>query len=151
MQQPADLSQALDDELDCISSFRQLLESERDALTTGDLDQVAALAENKLSLGQRLQHHTEQREALRRALINDRQPDPLRSTPLANKWQRLTAMLQQAHEANRINGMLVSSRLAAVSGALNTLHSAVGAAPIYNSDGSARPIQGQSGAARWSA
>ncbi len=146
-----DLSKALDEELACVGSFRTLLDQERDALTTSDLEQVAALAENKLVLAQRLQQCTTHRETVRRALsgVNG---DPLQAAgPLANQWQQLNTALEQAREANRINGLLVSSRLAAVGNALNTLHSAVGAEPLYHADGSTRPVQSQAGGAHWSA
>ena len=151
--QTADLSKALDDELACVVSFRQLLDEERKALTASDLDQVAALAENKLILGQRLQQQVEHRETVRRALIksHDAHADPVKSSPLVKKWHELAACLEHVRESNRINGLLVSSRLAAVGNALNTLHSAAGATPIYHSDGSARPVRSQSGTARWSA
>lgn len=158
MFQQADLSKALDEELNCVGSFQKLLEEERDALTASNLEQVAALAENKLVLAQRLQQCTGHREAVRHALSDDAgMGDPLgrdvlRTTgALANKWQQLNTALEQAREANRINGLLVSSRLAAVGNALNTLHSAVGSAPLYHADGSTRPVQSQSGGAHWSA
>jgi flagellar biosynthesis/type III secretory pathway chaperone len=164
MFQPADLSKALDEELGCVGSFQELLDQEREALTASDLERVAELAENKLVVGQRLQQCTGHRETVRRALSGDngsRDPlnaDPLNTGPLntdgplADKWRQLTTALEQAREANRINGLLVSSRLAAVGNALNTLHSAVGgAAPLYHADGSTQPVQGQSGGAHWSA
>ena len=159
MIQYADLSKALDEELACVGSFQELLDQERDALTASDLERVAELAENKLLVGQRLQQCTGHRETVRRSLSGDnggRDPlnaDALNSDgPLADKWRQLTSALEQAREANRINGLLVSSRLAAVGNALNTLHSAVGgAAPLYHADGSTQPVQGQSGSAHWSA
>ena len=154
MFQPADLSKALDEELGCVGSFQELLDQEREALTASDLERVAELAENKLVVGQRLQQCTGHRETVRRALSGDNgSRDPLNTDgPLADKWRQLTTALEQAREANRINGLLVSSRLAAVGNALNTLHSAVGgAAPLYHADGSTQPVQGQSGGAHWSA
>lgn len=151
MNQPADLSKALDEELGCVISFQTLLDQEREALTTSDLERVAALAEDKLVLGQRLQQCTGHRVAVRRALTGNN-GDPLHSAgPLASKWQQLTTALEKARESNRINGLLVSSRLAAVGNALNTLHRAVGAEPLYHADGSTQPVQSQAGSAHWSA
>ena len=159
MFQPADLSKALDEELGCVGSFQELLDQEREALTASDLERVAELTENKLVVGQRLQQCTGHRETVRRSLSGDNgstgplNADPLNTdVPLADKWRQLTSALEQAREDNRINGLLVSSRLAAVGNALNTLHSAVGgAAPLYHADGSTQPVQGQSGGAHWSA
>ncbi len=151
MSQTAELARAIEEELACISRFQALLDQEREALSASDLDLVAALAEDKLVLGQRLQQCAGHRKAIQSRSGNNGAGDPLEAAPLAKQWRELTTALDRARESNRVNGLLVSSRLAAVGNALNTLHNAVGAAPLYHSDGSTRPVQQHSGGARWSA
>lgn len=157
----ADLKSALADELASATAFCTLLDTEREALTTSDLEQVAAISAEKLVLARRLQRcssareevcskaRTQQRDALADAARQ--YEDPLRRPEVAPLWTKVSAQLERAQEANRINGLLISSRLATVGNAINALHQAAGNAPVYASDGFAKPVGTTTQRARWQA
>jgi flagellar biosynthesis/type III secretory pathway chaperone len=147
---PTVLDQALADEMQLTRQFRELLQRERDALTRGDLEQVFALANDKLDLATQLRKQADLRDSML-AVLGDGSIEPLAQWPLlAARWNALRAELAEAGEANRLNGLIVNSRLAAIGNAIAALRGTGDAPALYGRDGSTRASGAASGA-RWAA
>lgn len=149
---PAALEQALAEECASARSFYELLERERKALTDGDLEQVFTLANEKLELATRLRKQADRRDSL--LVVLGKLPgsgDPVSQWPhLAQRWQCLLDLLSKAGEANRVNGLIVNSRLGAIGNAIAALRGTANDPALYGRDGSA--AAGSAGAsARWAA
>lgn len=149
---PETLLQALADETRAAEAFCILLERERAALIAGDLDQVQAFAQEKLTLGANLKRLAELRKSLVAQLGNGSNSiDWLaRSERYAAPWTALKETLVQAQEANRVNGLLIDSRLAAIGNALAALRGEDDHHALYARDGR-HALHQAAGAARWSA
>lgn len=149
---PTALEQALSEECASAREFHELLERERKALTDGDLEQVFTLANEKLELATRLRKQADRRESLFVVLGNlPGSADPVSQWPhLAQRWQGLLDLLAKAGEANRINGLIVNSRLGAIGNAIAALRGTANDPALYGRDGStAAGFAGVS--ARWAA
>lgn len=149
---PEVLEQALAQECDSARAFCALLQRERTALTDGDLEQVFTLANDKLELATRLRKQADLRESLLTVLSDRRSAgDPFAQWPhLAARWQQLRDLLATAGEANRINGLIVNSRLIAIGGAIAALRGSVDDSAIYGRDGSTT-VHGGTTTAHWAA
>lgn len=134
---PDVLAQALAEEIAGARAFGELLARERRALTDGDLEQVFSLANEKLELATRLRTQADRRESMLIVLGGASGRDnPYAQWPAVNsRWQLLRELLTQAGEANRVNGLIVNARLAAIGGALAALRGTDNDLSLYARDG----------------
>lgn len=146
---PHDLSAllaSLDNEVQTLGRFVEVLKREHDALRDNHTDALTDLAHEKTQLAERLATLGLQRSQL----LGQQQPDGAQngmahwlalhagSAPgqrLDTLWQDLLQMAAQARQLNASNGLLIDTRLAYNQQLLHALHAATEQATLYGPDG----------------
>ncbi len=133
-----------------LSAFISLLETEQEALVTGNVDALLPLAKQKGALVTRLNRYGEMREGARspRAMpvlpgcaAAAAQAPAASSTP--DRWNALLDAASRAREINRRNGELIRDRLAQNYQALALLLSLSDQSALYGPDGRAHAGPGR--------
>ncbi len=139
-------SAAFREERTLVQVFIDLLTQERGALLHGDIERAVATAEDKSRLAVQLAQLAQQRSRMLQAAGHtpDRsgmdawiaaQPA---SAGLAGDWAELLRAMRAAHDANRINGLLIEAGLRANQQALAAIRSASDMESVYGPDGLSR-------------
>ena len=130
----------LTEEIDFFSQFCQILATERQALASNDYSGLDDSINRKQTVVFRLQTLANTRQTLlptdiqaASALLSNVAPDLL---PL---WQKLLKVAGEAHEANKINGMVIENRLQNNQQAIHLLQTCSQLTAAYSSDGQAIP------------
>lgn len=138
----ADTTSHLLAERDAWAAFIALLETEQQSLTSGDADQLLALADRKMQAAQGLSklENMRRNELLAHGVAID--SDSIRSwlLPQGQKNQQLWHEIQQlaarAQQLNLTNGALIQTKLLHNQQALAVLHNAANSAHgLYGPDG----------------
>ncbi|MDR2614117.1 MAG: flagellar protein FlgN [Candidatus Accumulibacter sp.] len=137
-------------EAKCIERFVRLLEREKDLLTEGRTEALAAAVEEKEALAAKLNELTRQRG---RYLVDEgftpdregmdawsvRHPEQGKALAL---WRRTQSLAEQAKELNRLNGQLVQLHMQYTSQALEILSRRDGGLDLYGPDGRSTTLEG---------
>ena len=140
-QQIAALGSAIDDANVCIDTLMSLLDKERDALTSGDVDEISNNVKLKVECVAQLEQLDNTRADLCRSLslANDDIDDYLATHDAnytAGAWQTLLINLQQCRDSNAVNGSVTRVRRSHIEKALSILRGGDFAAPaLYGPDG----------------
>ncbi len=135
------LADALSAEIAGFEALNCVLEEERDALVGADADRLLSLSEDKARAVERLVELAQARTAALQAMSLDPSTGDFQKRiaacdhRLAPLWTSLVAVASQARERNRINGDLLSSRMAHNRAALDTFHAAARRHSVYGPDG----------------
>lgn len=139
-----DFQAALEGELAALAGFLDLLREEQQALVTGKVDGLEALAQAKLKMADRLNSLTTQREqrlvAIGLAPGRNGMGALLAAHPeskdLQARWSAILASAAEAKNLNEINGKLIADRLGNNQQALSILTAATHrASTVYGRDG----------------
>jgi flagella synthesis protein FlgN len=141
----------LNHEADLVERFVRLLEREKDFLTEGRADALAAIVGEKESLAVSLNERTRQRG---RFLLDDGlSPDregmaswaarhPQQKEAIA-AWERTLSLVAQAKELNRTNGQLIQLHMQYTGEALEILRRKEDRLDLYGPDGRAAIPEGK--------
>ncbi len=137
----AALLAALQEELNAVEAFTQVLEQEEAALIDGNLMAVLpGIVERKTDLTEKLTVYSTQREAALADMVLPANRDGMSSaisgdTSLADTWKQLLTSAERARARNVTNGLLIKTRMDYNHQALIALRLAAGAPAIYGPDG----------------
>lgn len=137
----AALLDALQEELNAVEAFTQVLEQEEAALIDGNLMAVLpGIVERKTDLTEKLTVYGKQREAALADMGLPANRDGMSSavstdTSLADTWKQLLTSAERARARNVTNGLLIKTRMDYNHQALIALRLAAGAPAIYGPDG----------------
>ncbi len=137
----AALLDALQEELNAVEAFTQVLEQEEAALIDGNLMAVLpGIVERKTDLTERLTSYGKQREAALADMGLPANRDGMTSAigkdhSLADTWKKLLTQAERARARNVTNGLLIKTRMDYNHQALIALRLAAGAPAIYGPDG----------------
>lgn len=137
------LQQHLQQDISACRNLLQLLEQEREALKTRDLENLEDIIQNKsanlLHLEQsarqrsawvaQQQKPTEKAEAIWLGLIRSTQPDAQR------EWEEFRILLRQCQEENEVNGKLLARNQQVFSRLLALVRGKDESDPLYNAKG----------------
>lgn len=138
-----DLLRTVEAEADAVLRFVDLLQLEQIALTKGEVDQLAALIEQKNAVANELGAFAAQRNAALAAqgLTADGagitawcQGHPA-DTRVATAWSRILSLASEARELNRVNGDLIQIRMQHNTQALEALLGTSQRLNLYGPDG----------------
>ncbi len=135
------LLDALQDELNAVEDFSQVLAQEEAALIDGNLMAILpAIVERKPELTEKLTAFGQQREAALAELGLPANRDGMSSVinkdqALADTWKRLLTQAERARARNVTNGLLIKTRMDYNHQALIALRLAAGVPAIYGPDG----------------
>ena len=136
-----------DSERQAAHALIDLLNQEQAALIGADMDGLALITARKVPvIAEMAELATHRYRALadlglpptgtgiQTWIATTREDNPAR--PAAGKaWADLLALAKQAHEINRINGLLITTHMARNQGALNVLRAQTGSGNFYGPDG----------------
>lgn len=139
----AELEQTLAAEARLLGQFTALLETEREALTVGNTEELPAIGEQKEKLAIELTAVARQRNALLASLGHAadrpgveawiaRHPKNERA---AGYWREILATAARAKEQSRVNGQLIELRMQYNRQALDILRRQDNALNLYGPDG----------------
>jgi flagella synthesis protein FlgN len=138
----ANLSAQLHAERDALRTFVTLLETEQQALISGDTEPLLTLADSKIQAAQALNKLIGSRERNLLALGATSASGGLTAwlkTHAANilpLWQEIQQFAEQAQQLNRNNGILIQTKLRHNQQALSVLNNAANrAGSLYGPDG----------------
>jgi len=135
------LVDALSAEIAGFEALNGVLEEERDALVGANADRLLSLSEEKTRVVERLAELAQTRMTALRAMSLDPSTGDFQTRiaacndRIADLWASLVAAASQARERNRINGDLLSSRMAHNRAALDTFHAVARRHSVYGPDG----------------
>lgn len=151
------LCRLLGEELVTLGFFIDLLQREQQLLTSGDVEQLVTLVEDKSRLAEQLAHHAR----LRSSVLVDaavptekpgferwleqqiaQYPQDSAAAELRKHWQSLLNQAVEARSLNETNGQLIGNRMVHNQQALNALLAATQQAALYGPDGQPRHIGG---------
>ena len=147
---PANLAANLEAETEALRQFLQILQSEQDALTQGNIDKLAEFARLKSEQGVRLsqlntnhnhlltQHGLGNTPQDTRQLIQREDPDGKHC--LADRWEKLLELAKQAQDMNRFNGAMIEMQLKRNQQALAILQEAAKQTSLYGPDGHSQAL-----------
>lgn len=137
-------------EIEALRQFLQILQSEHQALTQGKIDKLVEFARAKSEQGVRLsqlganhnrllsQNRLESTpEGLRQLILRE---DPDGKHGLAERWEKLMELAQQAQDMNRLNGAMIEAQLKHNQQALAILQEAAKQTSLYGPDGHSRAL-----------
>ncbi|HTJ91837.1 MAG TPA: flagellar protein FlgN [Pararobbsia sp.] len=137
----AALLDALNEELNAVEAFTEVLEQEEAALIDGNLMAVLpGIVERKTDLTEKLSVFGKQREAALSDMGLPANRDGMNSAigdndSLASAWRKLLTSAERARARNVTNGLLIKTRMDYNHQALIALRLAAGAPAIYGPDG----------------
>lgn len=146
----ADFAENLEAETEALRQFLQILQSEQEALTQGNIDKLAEFARLKSEQGVRLsqlssnhnrllnQHGLESTPENIRQFIQREDPDGKRY--LARRWEKLLELAKQAQDMNRLNGTMIEMQLKRNQQALAILQEAAKQTSLYGPDGHSKML-----------
>lgn len=137
-----DFTSHLHAERDALKAFVTLLETEQQALLSGNTEQLLALADSKVLAAQRLSQLANVRSEGLRARAGQIEPGGMTSWLRANAanslplWHDILQLAEQAQQLNRTNGVLIQTKLRHNQQALMTLQNAAHSTnTLYGPDG----------------
>ena len=147
----SDISRCIAAEAAAIEKFVELLEHEQGALTRGETDELAALAEQKEALAVRLNELSRTRNALlaTEGIAADRVGMEIWLDKNANQkavaegWNTVLSLAAKARELNQLNGELIRIRMQFNSEALEILLRRQNSLDLYGPDGLAKTQDGR--------
>lgn len=150
MSQGQELGSVLDREIDCLQALLQVLEAEREALLSGDVDAIehATAAKNGALAAQG--EATLSRESATSRFSVDNTDEGMRQLiagcenreRLDASLSRLRALAAQCRDGNRANGRLILQKQEHARGALNVIRQTGASTPIYSGQGKATAAAG---------
>lgn len=150
---PASFTENLAAETEALQQFLQILQSEQEALTHGNIDKLAEYARLKAEQGLRLsqlgsnhnrilkQYGLGSAEGAKDAIsqvIQREDPDGQRC--LAHHWENLLDLAKQAQDLNRLNGAMIEAQLKHNQQALAILQEAAKQTSLYGRDGHSQAL-----------
>jgi len=119
-----------------LEDFLAALRDEQSALLERDVDRLGALVERKLACARRLEAEASPGlgDALRDTQARLRRGD----APAGEGAGALYALVREAAELNRVNGVLIDQQLGQVRLSLARIEPATGQRSLYGSDGQGR-------------
>lgn len=146
---PSELVNNLEAELRAYQDFNQVLQTEQDALVQGNIDPLLELAQiksEKVVLLSRLaekrtrflsaQGYSQDRGGMTKWLQQFDGGNP----QIAELWQKLLALAENAQQLNQINGGLIDTRLRNNQQAFAILQSAAKQTALYGPDGQTQTL-----------
>lgn len=147
---PSDLVKNLEAELRAFQDFIQVLQTEQDALVQGNVDpllELARIKSEKVVLLSQLaesrarflsaQGYSQEQGSLTKWLNQQRD----RGNPhIAELWQRLLTLAENAQQLNQINGSMIDTRLRNNQQALAILQVAANQIALYGPDGQTQAL-----------
>lgn len=146
----AEFAETLEAETEALRQFLQILQSEQEALTQGNIDKLGEFARLKSEQGVRLsllssnhnrllnQHGLGDTPENIRQLIQREDPDGKYS--LAQSWEKLLELAKQAQDMNRLNGTMIEMQLKRNQQALAILQEAAKQTSLYGPDGHSQAL-----------
>jgi flagella synthesis protein FlgN len=141
---PSDLARNLEAELRAFQDFIQVLQTEQDALVQGNVDPLLELARIKSEKVVLLSQLAENRSRFLSAqgyaqeqggMAKWLQQRDEGNQQIAELWQQLLALAENAQQLNQINGGLIDTRLRNNQQALSILQTAAKQNALYGPDG----------------
>lgn len=147
---PASFAENLAAETEALQQFLQILQSEQEALTHGNIDKLAEYARLKAEQGLRLsQLGTNHNRILKQYGLGSAQDaishviqreDPDGRRCLAYHWGNLLDLAKQAQDLNRLNGAMIEAQLKHNQQALAILQEAAKQTSLYGRDGHSQAL-----------
>lgn len=138
----ADFTSRLQTERDALKEFVTLLETEQQALISGNTEQLLTLADNKVLAAHELSKLAKVRSDGLLALTGKTESGGMMAWLQANAanslpvWQDILQLAEKAQQLNRTNGMLIQTKLRHNQQALMALQSAAySTSGLYGPDG----------------
>lgn len=136
------LTDILDEQIVCSESLIGILESERNALVSSDVEALETVCKTKAAAAQRLFQLGEQMKifvapGLKGAEVEAQLARHPNGSTLVEQWRHLTALATRCSEANRANGAMVEAREVQVRGALAAMQPEAPA--VYGRSGINKP------------
>ena len=138
----ADITPMLQAERDALSAFITLLETEQQALVSGNTEQLLPLSESKVLAVQELGKLASLRRDELLARTGKEEPGGMTAWLQANAanvlpiWQDIQHLAEQAQQLNRTNGILIQTKLRHNQQALVALQGAAqNTSSLYGPDG----------------
>lgn len=138
----ADFTSRLQAERDALKAFVTLLETEQQALISGNTEQLLTLADSKVLAAQELSKLANVRSDELRARAGKMESGGMTAWLRANAanrlpvWHDILQLAEQAQQLNRTNGVLIQTKLRHNQQALMTLQNAAhGTNSLYGPDG----------------
>ena len=138
----ADFTSRLQTECDALKEFVTLLETEQQALISGNTEQLLPLADNKVLAAQELSELAKVRSDGLLALAGKNNPGDMAAWLQAHAanslpvWQNILQLAEKAQQLNRTNGILIQTKLRHNQQALMALQSAAhSTSGLYGPDG----------------
>lgn len=137
-----------------LQRFLAIIDAERQALVSSDIDQLPLLAEQKSALATRLVHLESVRETMlsnaglppgRKGVVECLSANVAQSDAAAASatWQRLIQLAAETKRNNETNGKLIASRIQQNQQALNCLLGKAADIAPYGADGQQKIATGQ--------
>lgn len=146
---PSDLAKNLEAELRAFQDFIQVLQTEQDALVQGNIDpllELARIKSEKVVLLSRLaesrtrflsvQGYSQEHGGMAKWLQQRDGGNP----QIAELWQQLLALAENAQQLNQINGSMIDTRLRNNQQALAILQTAAKQSTLYGPDGQTQSL-----------
>jgi len=147
---PSDLIQNLEAELRAYQDFIQVLQTEQDALVQGNIDPLLELARIKSGKMVLLSQLAESRARFLSARDYSQEHDGMAkwlqkqrdggNPQIAELWQQLLTLAENAQQLNQINGGLIDTRLRNNQQALAILQVAANQSALYGPDGQTQTL-----------
>ena len=147
---PSDLAKNLEAELRAYQDFIQALQTEQDALVQGNIDpllELARIKSEKVVLLSRLaesrtrflsaQGYAQEHGGMAKWLQQQRGGG---IPQIAELWQQLLALAENAQQLNQINGSMIDTRLRNNQQALAILQAAAKQSALYGPDGQTQTL-----------
>lgn len=147
---PAGFAENLAAETEALQRFVQILQSEQEALTQGDIDKLVEYARLKSEQVVRLSQLGANRQRILKqyglgSAQNDisqviRREDPDGRRCLEQHWDNLLDLAKHAQDTNRLNGAMIESQLKRNQQALAILQESAKQTSLYGKDGHAQAL-----------
>jgi len=147
---PSDLIKSLEAELQAFQDFIQILQTEQNALVQGNVDpliELARIKSEKVVLLSQLaknrthflssQGYSQEHGGMTKWLQQMRDE---RKPQVAELWQRLLTLAENAQQLNQMNGSMIDTRLRNNQQALAVLQAAANQSALYGSDGQTQSL-----------
>jgi flagella synthesis protein FlgN len=141
---PSDFVKNLEAELQTFQDFIQVLQTEQDALVQGNIDpliELARIKSEKVVILSRLaesrarflgaQGYSQEHGGMTKWLLQREGGNP----QIAELWQQLLTLAENAQQLNQINGSMIDTRLRNNQQALAILQEAANQSALYGPDG----------------
>ncbi|MBU1689473.1 MAG: flagellar protein FlgN [Gammaproteobacteria bacterium] len=146
---PSDLVKNLEAELRAFQDFIQVLQTEQDALVQGNVDPLLELARIKSEKVVLLSQLAESRTRFLSAKGYSQEQGGMMkwlqqrdggNPQIAELWQQLLALAENAQQLNQINGSMIDTRLRNNQQALSILQAAAKQSALYGPDGQTQAL-----------